>query len=521
MKTLKLDRRKALLAAASGILVTASFPNISLSWLAWVGLVPFLIALRDLSVKDSLRVGLLGGFVHFLGLVYWVAFTMRTYGHLPLSLSLLILGLMAAYLVLYWALFAAGLAWVRPKPTFLVILAPVFWVSCEYLRSHLFTGFPWGLLGHTQYKALHLIQFCDITGVYGLSFLIVLSNTALYMVLLHLAAKPWYGRPVEKWLARSTVLTLGVLLLLVWIHGAWRIKKIDQQISQAPQTSVAVIQGNIDQSIKWDPAYQIITTNTYRNLSLSIKAEKPALVVWPETATPFYFLANTRLTKLVQDSIIDTGTHFLIGSPFYMRTADRAAYYNSAYLIQPDGTVSGRYDKVHLVPYGEYVPLKRWLPFLGKIVAEVGDFSAGNKGDTLIWDQNRLGVLICYEAIFPDLARALVSNHADLLVNITNDAWFGRTGAAQQHFSMAVFRAVENRRALVRAANTGISGYIDPVGRILRTSPLFERHVMNHTVPLMRSTTIYSQGGDLFALACLMIGALAIGLARKLPQILH
>ncbi|MFC1504902.1 apolipoprotein N-acyltransferase [Thermodesulfobacteriota bacterium] len=513
MKTRKLDRRKALFAAVSGILVTAAFPNISFSWLVWVSLVPLLIALRDLSVKDSFRIGLLGGFVHFLGLVYWVAFTMRTYGHLPLYLSLLILGLMAAYLALYWALFTAALAWLRPKPHSLVILAPLLWVVCEYLRSHLFTGFPWGLLGHTQYKALHLIQICDITGVYGLSFLIVLSNTALYMVLLHLAAKPWYGRPVGKWLAPSALLALGVLLSAVWLHGAWRIKNVDQQISQAPQSPVAVIQGNIDQSIKWDPAYQIITTNTYRKLSLSTKAEKPALVVWPETATPFYYLTNTRLTKLVQESIIDTGTYFLIGSPFFMRTAGRAAYYNSAYLIEPDGKVSGRYDKVHLVPYGEYIPLKRWLPFLGKIVAEVGDFSAGNKGNTLTWDQNRLGVLICYEAIFPGLARALVRNQADLLVNITNDAWFGRTSAAQQHFSMAVFRAVENRRALVRAANTGISGYIDPVGRILQTSPSFERRVMNRPVALMRLTTLYTRGGDIFALVCL-IGALALGLRR-------
>ena len=518
MKTLNLDRKKALFAAVSGILVTASFPNISFSWLVWVGLVPLLIALRDLSVKDSFRVGLLGGFVHFLSLVYWVAFTMKTYGHLPLYLSVLILGLMATYLALYWALFTTALAWLRPKPPYLVIVAPLLWVGCEYLRSHLFTGFPWGLLGHTQYKALHLIQICDITGVYGLSFLIVLSNTALYTVLLQLAAKPWYGRPAEKWLAPSAVLTMGVLLLAVWVHGAWRIKDVDKQISQATQSPVAVIQGNIDQSIKWDPAYQISTTTTYRDLSLSTKAEKPALVVWPETATPFYYLANTHLTKLVKNSIIDTGTHFLIGSPFYMRTAGKAAYFNSAYLIEPDGKVSGRYDKVHLVPYGEYVPLKRWLPFLGKMVAEVGDFSAGNKGDTLIWGENRLGVLICYEAIFPGLARALVRNKADLLVNITNDAWFGRTAAAQQHFSMAVFRAVENRRALVRSANTGISGYIDPVGRILQTSPLFKRHVMNHQVPLMRSRTVYSTWGDLFALVCL-IGAFALGIVRKRPQI--
>ena len=517
MKTRKLDRRKAIFALVSGLLVTASFPNIGLSWLAWIGLVPLLIALRNLSIRDSMRLGLIAGLVHFLGLVYWVAYTMKTYGHLPLYISLLILGLMAAYLALYWALFTIALAWLRPKPPLLPVITPLVWVACEYLRSHLFTGFPWGLLGHSQYKALHLIQICDLTGVYGLSFVIVLCNTALYMGLLHLVHKPWYGKPVARWVMPVVLSAVLVVLTVVWTYGAWRIKNIDQQAVQAPRAPVAVVQGNIDQSIKWDPAYQIATTNTYRALSLSARDAKPALIVWPETATPFYYLANTRLTKVVRQSIVDTGTYFLIGSPSYRRINGQAAHYNSAYLIEPDGTVSGRYDKVHLVPYGEYVPLQRWFPFLGKMVAQVGNFHAGSKGNTLKWNQRRLGVLICYEVIFPGLARALVRNQADLLVNITNDAWFGRTGAAQQHFCMAVFRAVENRLALVRAANTGISGYIDPAGRILKTSALFERRVMIHSVPLMALKTVYGRVGDLFALVCL-IGGVALGLKHLVAR---
>jgi apolipoprotein N-acyltransferase len=511
----QLDRRQACLAAFSGALLALAFPKVGLGPIAWLGLVPLFIALRDLSIKDSLRLGFVAGFVHYLGLVYWVAFTMHTYGHLPWYLSLLILALMAAYLAFYWALFTATLAWLRPKPSLLPLVASTVWVATEYLRSHLFTGFPWGLLGHSQYRALHLIQISDLLGVYGISFLIVLCNATLYVIILYAAEKTWYGSSVTRGLIPKILLIMGSLLLAVWSYGAWRLKAVDHHIAEASRISVAVVQGNIDQSIKWDPAYQIHTTKIYRDLSLSIKPDRPDLVVWPETATPFYYLANPRLTKVVRDCISDSGTYFLIGSPSFARVDTKVAYYNSAYLIGPDGTVAGRYDKVHLVPFGEYVPLKRWLPFLGKIVAEVGDFSAGARGNTLAWNRHRLGIQICYEVIFPALARALVRNQADLLVNITNDAWFGRTGAPEQHFGMAVFRAIENRRSLVRSANTGISGYIDPAGRILATSRLFERRVMIHDVPLLHMTTVYTRWGDVFAIVVL-ISVLVLGMRQAL-----
>ena len=182
----------------------------------------------------------------------------------------------------------------------------------------------------------------------------------------------------------------------------------------------------------------------------------------------------------------------------------RVKYYNSAYLVAPDGTVAGKYDKVHLVPFGEYVPLKRWLPFLGKIVAQVGDFQAGRRGNTIRGVGPRLGVQICFEIIFPMLSRALVQNEAALLVNITNDAWFGESSAPYQHFSMAIFRAVENRRSLVRAANTGISGFVDPLGRIVASTPLDTEATLTRRVPILQEKTFYTRYGDAFALACLM-----------------
>ncbi|MCD6586204.1 MAG: apolipoprotein N-acyltransferase, partial [Desulfobacteraceae bacterium] len=178
-------------------------------------------------------------------------------------------------------------------------------------------------------------------------------------------------------------------------------------------------------------------------------------------------------------------------------------FYNSAYLVTPDGDISARNDKVHLVPFGEYVPFKKWLPFINHLVAQVGEFKAGKKGDTLKWAPADIGVLICYEVIFPELARESVANNAGLLVNITNDAWFGNTSAPYQHFSMAVFRAVENRRSLIRAANTGISGFIDPAGRILKQSALFEDAALTCSVPVIKNqTTIYTRYGNLLVLGC-------------------
>jgi apolipoprotein N-acyltransferase len=196
-------------------------------------------------------------------------------------------------------------------------------------------------------------------------------------------------------------------------------------------------------------------------------------------------------------------TDFLIGSPSFERQEKGEIYFNSAYLVSPVTKNISKYDKAHLVPYGEYVPFRKWLPFLGKLVAQVGDFRPGPPGKILPWHNNDLGVQICYEIIFPGLSRAMVKNNAVLLINITNDAWFGKTSGPYQHFSMTIFRAVENRRALARAANTGISGFIDPVGRILASTPLLEEAALTRALPLIRSTTFYTRYGDMLALACL------------------
>jgi len=274
---------------------------------------------------------------------------------------------------------------------------------------------------------------------------------------------------------------------------------------------VAVVQGNVDQSIKWDAAFQVITTVKHRNLSLEAAKAGADLVIWPETATPFYLFQDQVLTEMVIQGVREAGTYFIIGSPSVDTDHKEHVYYNSAYLITPKGEPVGRYDKVHLVPFGEYVPLKRYLPFLGKMVAQVADFKAGRPGTPLVWGERPIGMLICYEIIFPGLARAMTLNGGQLLVNITNDAWFGRTSAAYQHFSMAVFRSIENRRFLARAANTGISGFIDPNGRIMAATGLFEDATLAAEVRFLDHLTAYTRWGD-WPLMAVCFGLLAVGL---------
>jgi apolipoprotein N-acyltransferase len=287
-------------------------------------------------------------------------------------------------------------------------------------------------------------------------------------------------------------------------YGTWRLKAMDRHIQAAPSVRVSVVQGNIDQAVKWDTAFLDATLNTYVDLSLSAASGRPDLIVWPETATPYYYGHQKDMDAKINSGIEQAGSHFLIGIPTFARKNGKYEYFNTAAVIDPAARPIGRYSKSHLVPFGEYVPLKRWLPFIGKMVAQVGDFTAGDPGATLSWPGGSIGAQICYEIIFPELSRQMVLNGADLLVNITNDAWFGRTGAPYQHFAMAAFRAVENRRALARAANTGISGFVSPTGRILSTTGLFEPTTLTTDLPRLSMTTIYTRVGDAFAVICLM-----------------
>jgi len=495
--------RDILLSICSGLLLILSFPKLGYAYLAWVALVPLLWALRGKTLKCSFYLGYIVGFVHFSGILYWIVHVATTYGNLPYLLGVAVMALLVLYLSVYIAVFALLFNFFRKASLNQILCAPVLWVSLEYIRSLALTGFPWENLGCSQFFILKIIQISDIFGVYGISFLIVLVNGSIFYVLSE--PIPWFQK-IKRY---EVFLTLAAISL-TFLYGSFRINHIESLEKEATHLKVTLVQGCIDQAIKWNPSFQEETVKIYQRLTLDAKKDSPNLIIWPETATPFYFLKEQEYSPIILDTVKKTGSFLLLGSPAYHEEDGQTRIFNRAYLISPEARVAGIYDKVHLVPFGEYVPLQRFLPFAKKLVGDVGvgNFYSGESAKGMPIPQGKLGVLICFESIFPELSRDLVRNGVNLLVNITNDAWFGETSAPYQHFSMAVFRAVENRVSLVRCANTGISGFIDLCGRIKNTSPLFERLTMTESVKIIGIKSFYTRYGDVFAILCLFASIL-------------
>lgn len=503
-------------AVCGGVLLTCAFPGIGIAWCAWFAIVFLLAAIAGATGWQAFYLGIAFGFAHFVTLLYWLVPTMHRYGPLSIWLSIGCLFLLAFYLALYAALFSVIIAKCCDRPASCLWMVPVVWVGLEYARTYLFTGFPWELLGYSQYHFLGLIQIADIFGVYGLSFIIAFANAVVFLCVWFLASRRWHGRRITPVWPAAAVVMLAVIIAGTMVYGRYRIAAMDRLIAKSDRLKVSVIQGNIPETMKWDSALQEKIIHKYISLSRRVKKEAPDLVVWPETAVPFYFFYDTVLTEQILSGVRQVGTYFLVGSPSfeYRKNGSGVNLYNTAYLIDPKGQVIGKYDKVHLVPFGEYVPLGKWLPFIGKMVPAVGDFTPGTKGRVLHMGKVKIGTQICYEIIFPDLSAAMARQGANLLVNITNDAWFGKTAAPFQHFSMAIFRAVENRRALVRDANTGISGFIDPVGRVIEMSALFKTTVMTRSVPIITGhRSYYTEHGDQLPIGCTGVVVLLIALA--------
>lgn len=502
--------RLFLLILISAILIVLSFPRVSWSFMAWVAFVPLFKALEGKPSWSRFRLGYLAGVPCSLGVFYWVTHSMRYYGGLNTVTSFSILFLLVFYLAFYFGVFS-WLWGLYPKGFLSLFWAPSVWVGLEFIRAHFLTGFPWALLGYSQYNYLPVIQIAEISGVYGISFLIVLVNQTFYRLF-------WSESPSLKWSSKwkEACFTL-VLFALVLGYGYYSLSSQKEKDQQVPALSVAVIQGNIDQSLKWVPAYQAETIRIYQTLSLKELPSKPELIIWPETAVPFYFLDENRFTPLLFKLSREGQTHLLFGSPAFGLEKGEIRYYNRAYLLSPEGRIHF-YDKVHLVPFGEYVPLKRFLPFVGKMVQAIGDFSPGKGSYGLPYPKGKIGVLICFETIFPELSRAFKQDGCLILVNMTNDAWFGKTSAPYQHLSMLVFRAVENRVWIARAANTGFSAVIDSSGRIVQRIPLFQTGGISANIPLRGEKTFYTNHGDWMIIFCGLIfltGLIRAGLKKR------
>ncbi|MEJ2673163.1 MAG: apolipoprotein N-acyltransferase [Deltaproteobacteria bacterium] len=503
----KRTRISHLLAAIlSGLLLAATFPKWDQTYLLIFALVPLFWALRGKSFKAGFLLGLVSGLAHYIALLYWIVFVTHVFGHLPLIVAIGIMLLLAGYLSLYTAIWGLGIAWGQSRGLSLFWFAPAFWVALEMGQTYIISGFPWELLGNGLFLHPLLLQLSDITGVYGLSFLIVLVNTTLYLLFF-----PPRGKTVP--LKQAAVVCL---ILAAWVgYGYYRLGAMAKLTAASPKIKVAVCQGNMKQGEKWKKEMVLTTLERYGELTKRVQGAR--LIIWPETAAPFFYLRTPDLAAKLQKIAKESLAYLLFGSPAYELTSKGERYFNRAYLLNPQGQTIGSYDKAHLVPFGEYVPLRHYFPFtlIGKMVPMVGDFAEGPVGATVSLPEGAIGPLVCYESIFPYLARAQVANGAHLLVNITNDAWFGKTAAAYQHMSMAVLRAVENHVCLARAANTGISAFIDGSGHILWQSPLYVP--VAHAVELawLPGGSLYTKIGDAFAWACIAGCGLAFILARR------
>ena len=502
-KRIPLSGRDILLAVLSGIMLTAAFPPGRLSFLAWFALVPLLKSLDNKSPSPAFRLGLITGMAHYLTLLYWIVVVLGHYGNLNIVFSFVPLILLCLYLALYPGLFSSLTTYLGGSRLDLILMAG-FWVGLEYIRSRLLTGFPWCLLGYSQYEHLYVIQIADIFGVYGLSFLIIFSNGLIYWLLfMHHERRS----SLLKWHILIAVLMAGSTFAYAHyrLSGERSVKQSGQNVNSV------IVQGNIDQSVKWDPAYQEKTLAAYLRLTRAARDFVPGLIVWPETALPFFFQDNVKFSPRVLSLAMESGTPLIFGSPAYKRVSGMTRYYNRAYLLTPDDQPIKYYDKVHLVPFGEYVPLGKLLSFVKRLVPAAGDFYVGDKIAPLQHGELSAGILICFEVIFPELARAHARKGANILVNLTNDAWFGMTSAPYQHLSMSVFRSVENRLSTIRAANTGFSAFISPQGEILAQSDLFTEEFLKGSVDISGSAmTFYARYGDLFALSLLVISLIKI-----------
>lgn len=446
-----------------------------------------------LPARRAFLLGLLAGGAYFAGTLYWLVQTMTMFGDLSTPLAALAACLLVAYLSLFPGVFALVVRTLAgPFGPWAALLAAPVWVATELGRQYVWDGFPWALLGYSQVTWLPVAQLASVIGVYGLSGVLALSGGAAAFV-------------VVARRRRALVATLTVAAIagcVAW--GTWRLARSPLLRSGDP-VRVAVLQGNIPQEEKWDAAHAEAITMRYIGMTRQALAQGATFVLWPESATPFYFEHDLLYGAAIRRLAIEGKATLLIGSDQVepVRTADRTKraerLYNAAFLVKPDGTVGAVYRKMHLVPFGEYVPLQRLLFFVAPIVEAASDFSAGRDTVMLPVGDHLASTAICYEVIFASLIRQFVRNGSELLTTITNDAWYGTSSAPYQHWEQASMRAIEEGRYLARAANTGISGFVDPYGRVLQKSGLFEQALLVQDLRFIRERTIYSRIGDAVA----------------------
>jgi apolipoprotein N-acyltransferase len=478
-------------AILSAVLLSLPFFNPCLWIFSWVALIPLFVSLEGRSLSGSFVAGFICG-LFFWGLaIYWL-----------IHVTFIGQAALVLYLAVYFGVFACAVhASGFLPPGARLFFIPCSWVILEYIRSHLFTGFPWALVAFSQYKNLPVIQLAGITGAWGVSFVLIFTNTAIYLFF-------------RKRLKVKQFLICVCALLLLLGSGFFVLYRGRETHAGGGRLKVSVIQGNVPQDLKWDSSVAGGILNKYLRLTASAAGDNPDLIVWPEASVPFIFgeAAGAGQFERIFGLAGRLRKNLLLGAVSY----SQGAYFNSALLVNGLGQPEQMYSKIHLVPFGEYVPLKEVFPFL-QTITPIGEINPGR--DYVVFSTPAdFSVLICFEDLFPELSREFVRRGAEFLVNITNDAWYKQGSAPYQHLAASVFRAVENRVYLVRSANTGVSCFIDPWGREVATvkdgsgRDIFVQGYCTHDLRLGRGgRTFYNRYGDFFVFFCLLACAAIIG----------
>jgi len=500
-----LSFKRIFLSIGSGLLLTASFPPINLYLLAYVSWIPLFFALRNRNFLVSMFLGFITGLVHETILLAWIIPTLQNHAQFSTPYAISIDILMSAILAISFALFACCINLFIRKIHHLYFL-PFFWVSFEWLKTLGPLAFPWELIAYSQFKATTIIQIADCFGIYGISAFIIFINVCIFIILLFCSRGKWKNELVTKPLFKFSTIMLIIMPTLLYSYGSIIIIETYEKLTKVSYKNVMIAQPSISQHDKWKSDNQIQITKKMVELTSSNKQPFVELVVWPETALPYPLHSKHQLRKFVLKFVSDYNAGFVIGSPTFIRKDKSIIDYNSAYIISPNGKIQSRYDKVCLVPFSESMPFPDYRDFFKKFGAPDTKFAKGESGVIHPLNDFKMGIQICFEIIFPHYVRELANNGANIFINISNDGWFGNTACPYQHFSMAIFRAVENKRAVVRCANTGISGFIDPCGRISSKTQLYETKTLVDKVPLINDKkTIYSKYGDFFAFGSLIV----------------
>jgi apolipoprotein N-acyltransferase len=508
-------------AAASGLLFALSFPKFGHPAIGWIALIPLLLCVTRGTLRDAFLLGLVCGFVYFIGTLYWITRVMVVYGGLQTWIAVPVNLALVAYLALFPAIFAVVMRRLTlTNGANALMAAPIVWVATELGRTHIFGGFPWVLLGYSQVTVLPIAQLASVFGVYGVSMLVAAVSTSFAAIAMRSAhasrsttgfrdaAAAHFG---ARGFSRALPGAAFLLVVLVAVWGSRRVAASEMTRTGDP-VRVGLIQGNVDQAIKWNPERAAAIFDDYIRMTAQAINERAEFILWPESSTPFLFEEERAAADRIRALARQAHVSLLLGSDQIewkivgnRRIPDK--YFNSAFLVRSDGTAGGVYRKMHLVPFGEYVPLQRLLFFAAPLTEQVGTFVPGERPELLPVDGHQASAAICYEVVYPSLVREFVTGGSELLTTITNDAWFGDTSAPYQHFEQAAMRAIEDGRYLVRSANTGISGIVDPYGRVIERSAIFQQAVLVGEARWLKTSTFYARHGDVLAYASVLATA--------------